>query len=145
MKFSYNLVCTFFYLGNLPKAPGTWGSIGALCIWALVPESFLFRINFLMIVLIFGIISCEFLLKQVDDPDPPYIVIDEVVGLWVALLFVPKSTSIFLLGFILFRLFDIFKPSFIYSVQSLKGSLGIMLDDICAGFLVMLILWGVMA
>ena len=145
MKFLFNLISTFFYLGRLPKAPGTWGSIGALFVWILIPESLLFRFTLLVITLIIGFIACEFSLQQIDDPDPSYIVIDEVVGLWIALLFVPKTIFFFLLGFVLFRLFDILKPSFIYSAQFLKGSLGVMLDDILAGLLVMLILWGVMA
>ena len=145
MKFLSNLISTFFYLGKLPKAPGTWGSLGALFVWSLIPESLLFRFTLLVITLIIGFIACEFSLQQIDDPDPSYIVIDEVVGLWIALLFVPKTIFFSLLGFVLFRLFDILKPSFIYSVQFLKGSLGVMLDDIFAGFLVMLILWGAMA
>jgi len=144
MIFFSNLISTFFYLGKLPKAPGTWGSLGALFVWSFIPESLLFRFTLLVITLIIGFIACEFSLQQTDDPDPSYIVIDEVVGLWIALLFVPKTIFFFLLGFVLFRLFDIFKPSFIYSIQFLKGSLGVMLDDIFAGFLVMLILWGVM-
>ena len=145
MKFLLNLISTFFYLGKLPKAPGTWGSLGALFVWSLIPESLFFRLILLVITLIIGFIACEFTLQQIDDPDPSYIVIDEVVGLWIALLFVPKTIFFSLLGFVLFRLFDILKPSFIYSVQFFKGSLGVMLDDIFAGFLVMLILWGVMA
>ena len=144
MKFLSNLISTFFYLGKLPKAPGTWGSIGALFVWSLIPESLLFRFTLLVITLIIGFIACEFSLQQIDDPDPSFIVIDEVVGLWIALLFVPKTIFFPLFGFVLFRLFDILKPSFIYSVQFFKGSLGVMLDDIFAGLLVMLILWGVM-
>ena len=144
MKFLFNLISTFFYLGRLPKAPGTWGSLGALFVWSLIPESLLFRSILLVITLIIGFIACEFSLEQIDDPDPSYIVIDEVVGLWIALLFVPKTIFFFLLGFVLFRLFDILKPSFIYSVQFSMGSLGVMLDDIVAGFFAMLILWGVM-
>ena len=145
MKFLSNLISTFFYLGKLPKAPGTWGSLGALFVWSLIPELLFFRFTLLVITLIIGFIACEFSLQQIDDSDPSWIVIDEVVGLWIALLFVPKTIFFFLLGFVLFRLFDIMKPSFIYSVQFLKGSLGVMLDDIFSGFLVMLILWGVMA
>jgi phosphatidylglycerophosphatase A len=144
MKLLSNLISTFFYLGKLPKVPGTWGSLGALFVWSLIPEALLFRFTLLVITLMIGFISCEFSLQGIDDSDPSYIVIDEVVGLWIALLFVPKTIFLFLLGFVLFRLFDILKPSFIYSVQSFKGSLGIMLDDIFAGLLVMLILWGVM-
>ena len=145
MKSLSNLISTFFYLGKLPKAPGTWGSLGALLIWSLIPETIFFRVVLLSITLILGFIACENTLKESDDPDPSYIVIDEVVGLWITLLFVPKTIFLFILGFLLFRLFDIFKPSFIYSVQFLKGSWGVMLDDILAGILSLLILWGVMA
>jgi phosphatidylglycerophosphatase A len=144
MKFLFNLISTFFYLGKLPKAPGTWGSLGALLVWILIPETLLFRSVVLVITLIVGFIACEITLKQSDDPDPSYIVIDEVVGLWITLLFVPKTIFLFTFGFVLFRLFDILKPSFIYSAQSLKGSFGVMLDDILAGILSLLILWGIM-
>ena len=139
------LISTFFYLGKLPKAPGTWGSLGALLVWSFIPESLFFRFILLSLTLIIGFIACENTLKESDDSDPSFIVIDEVVGLWTTLLFVPKTIFLFILGFLLFRLFDILKPSFIYSVQFLKGSWGVMLDDILAGFLSLLVLWGVTA
>jgi phosphatidylglycerophosphatase A len=139
------LISTFFYLGKLPKAPGTWGSLGALLVWSFIPESLFFRFILLSLTLIIGFIACGNTLKESDDPDPSFIVIDEVVGLWITLLFVPKTIFLFTLGFLLFRLFDILKPSFIYSVQSLKGSWGVMLDDILAGVLSLLVLWGVTA
>lgn len=139
------LISTFFYLGKLPKAPGTWGSLGALLVWSFIPESLFFRFILLSLTLIIGFIACENTLKESDDPDPSFIVIDEVVGLWITLLFVPKTIFLFTLGFLLFRLFDILKPSFIYSVQFLKGSWGILLDDILAGVLSLLVLWGVTA
>ena len=145
MKSLSNLISTFFYLGKLPLAPGTWGSCGALLVWTFIPESLFLRSMILVITLIIGFISCEITLRQGTDPDPSFIVIDEVIGLWLTLLFVPKTIFLFILGFVLFRLFDIFKPSFVYSVQFLKGSLGVMLDDILAGVLSLLILWGVMA
>lgn len=139
------LISTFFYLGKLPKAPGTWGSLGALLVWSFIPESLFFRFILLSLTLIIGFIACGNTLKESDDPDPSFIVIDEVVGLWITLLFVPKTIFLFILGFLLFRLFDILKPSFIYSVQSLKGSWGVMLDDILAGVLSLLVLWGITA
>lgn len=145
MKFFSNLISTFFYLGRLPKAPGTWGSLGALFVWSFVPETILFRLIVLIITLIVGFFACEITLNQADDSDPSYIVIDEVVGLWITLLFVPKTVFLFTIGFILFRVFDILKPSFIYSVQFLKGSLGVMLDDILAGVLSLIILLGIIA
>ena len=139
------LISTFFYLGKLPKAPGTWGSLGALLVWSFIPESLFFRFILISLTLIIGFIACENTLKESDDPDPSFIVIDEVVGLWITLLFVPKTIFLFILGFLLFRLFDILKPSFIYSVQFLKGSWGVMLDDILAGVLSLLVLWGITA
>ena len=139
------LISTFFYLGKLPKAPGTWGSLGALLVWSFIPESLFFRFILLSLTLIIGFIACENTLKESDDPDPSFIVIDEVVGLWITLLFVPKTIFLFILGFLLLRFFDILKPSFIYSVQSLKGSWGVMLDDILAGVLSLLVLWGITA
>ena len=145
MKHLSYLISTFFYLGKLPKAPGTWGSLGALLVWSFIPESLFFRFILLSLTLIIGFIACEKTLKESDDPDPSFIVIDEVVGLWITLLFVPKTIFLFILGFLLFRLFDILKPSFIYSVQSLKGSWGVMLDDILAGVLSLLVLWGITA
>ena len=145
MKSLSYLISTFFYLGKLPKAPGTWGSLGALLVWSFIPESLFFRFILLSLTLIIGFIACGNTLKESDDPDPSFIVIDEVVGLWITLLFVPKTIFLFILGFLLFRLFDILKPSFIYSVQFLKGSWGVMLDDILAGVLSLLVLWGITA
>ena len=144
MKQLYNLIITFFYLGYLPKAPGTFGSLGALLFWVMFPDSLEARSLILISTLILGFIACFYVLKDIDEKDPSFIVIDEVVGLWLALLFVPKNSPLIMLGFILFRFFDIFKPSIIYTVQFKKGVYGIMLDDIIAGFMVMLILYGFM-
>ena len=140
-----NLITTFFYLGRLPIAPGTWGSMGALLVWCLIPVNFLLRILILTVTCIIGYIACEAVLKESDDSDPSYIVIDEVIGLWLALLFIPKSLFLFILGFSLFRIFDILKPSFIYQSQFMPGAKGVMVDDILAGAFTLIILLGVMA
>jgi len=140
-----NLITTFFYLGRLPIAPGTWGSMGALLVWYLIPVNYLLRILILIVTCIIGYIACEAVLKESDEPDPSYIVIDEVVGLWLALLFIPNSLFLFILGFALFRMFDILKPSFIYQSQFLPGAKGVMVDDILAGIFTLIILLGVMA
>ncbi len=142
MNLFVNLIVTFFYLGKMPKAPGTWGSFGGLLLWLLIPENFLYRLGILIVLLIIGFISCEITLKRIDEADPSYIVIDEVIGLWIALLFAPKSLFFSILGFILFRFFDIIKPSFIYSTQSINGSWGVLLDDIISGLFVLVILNG---
>ena len=107
MKYFFNLISTFFYLGELPKAPGTWGSLGALFVWSIIPETLLFRSTLLLIALIIGFIACEFSLQQTDVSDPSYIVIDEVVGLWIALLFVPKTIFLPLLGILVWIFEDL--------------------------------------
>jgi len=144
MKKIYNLIITFFYLGYLPKAPGTFGSLGALLVWVMIPDSLEARSLIFVLTSILGFIACSYALKDFDEKDPSFIVIDEVIGLWLALLFVPKNSFLIILGFVLFRFFDIFKPSIIYAVQFKKGVYGIMLDDIVAGLMVMLILYGFM-
>ena len=90
-----------------------------------------------MIVLIFiftilGIGSASFVENEKGE-DPAIVVIDEVVGQWIALLFIPFTLITVLTAFILFRIFDIFKPFPIDQSQALKGGYGIMVDDIIAG------------
>ena len=136
------LICTFFLMGKLPKIPGTWGSLGALIIWVFIPFDLIIRLSLIIVATVLGYIFIKAELQTADDPDPSYIVIDEVVGMWIALLFVPLNIVMFAAAFILFRIFDILKPSFIYSVQYLHGPTGVLLDDIIAGILVSLIMLG---
>ena len=75
-----------------------------------------------------------------NDNDPRQVVIDEVSGMMVGLLFLPVGWGIYLLAFLLFRFLDIFKPSLIRRVQDLPGSVGIMMDDLLAGLVTNLIL-----
>ena len=70
-----------------------------------------------------------------DDHDPSEVVIDEVVGMGISLFMLPHNFWLYLLSFILFRVFDILKPSFIYRIQNLSGGWGIMLDDVLAGLI----------
>ena len=71
--------------------------------------------------------------KYLDDHDPSEVVIDEVVVMGISLFMLPHSLGFYLLAFILFRIFDIVKPWFIYRIQNLSGGWGIMLDDVLAG------------
>ena len=73
-------------------------------------------------------------LRDPDDSDPPHIVVDEVVGQWLALVLVPLTFGMYALAFILFRTFDILKPWPIrWADRKVDGALGIMLDDVFAG------------
>ena len=79
------------------------------------------------------------LADAMHDHDPSEVVIDEATGMGIALFMLPHSITLYTMAFILFRIFDIFKPSFIYRVQNLPGGWGIMLDDVLAGIFCWLI------
>ena len=129
----WRFVATFFYLGKLPFAPGSWGSLGALAFWLFLPLNFSVHLAVILILFILGVYSSNKVAEEMDDHDPSEIVIDEAVGMGISLFMLPHSLGLYILAFILFRFFDIFKPSFIYRIQNLPGGWGIMLDDVMAG------------
>ena len=133
---------TVFNIGKLPLAPGTWSSFFAVLVWyiffdELNPFYFLL-INFILFFI--GIISSEIIIKNSNDHDPSKIVIDEWVGQWISFLFLPVSIANAIIGFILFRFFDISKLKPISYMEKIKGGWGIMLDDILAGLMTLIIL-----
>ena len=129
----WRFVATFFYLGKLPFAPGSWGSLGALLLWLLLPVTFSIHLTVIVILFVLGIYSSNKMAIYMEDHDPSEVVIDEVVGMGISLFMLPHSLGFYLLAFILFRIFDIVKPWFIYRIQNLSGGWGIMLDDVLAG------------
>ena len=150
------LINTFFFVGKIPVAPGTMGSFAALIFWYFTPHlSFVSGMLFLLFIFSFSYYTISVTLKKTDDKDPQFIVIDEVIGMWIALLPVShfklldnltvSHIKYILLTFILFRLFDIMKPSIIYRSQLVPGPLGILLDDMIAGIVTCLILLGIMS
>ena len=140
----WQFATTLFYLGKLPFAPGSWGSLGALILWIFLPISYSVQMIVIIIFFFIGIISSNKMALEMDDHDPSEVVIDEAVGMGIALFMLPHSIAIYSIAFILFRIFDIFKPSFIYSIQNLPGGWGIMLDDVLAGIFVWLICQGLL-
>ena len=139
----WRFVATFFYLGKLPFAPGSWGSLGALLLWLLLPVTFSFHLSALLILFALGVYSSNKIAKHLGDDDPSEVVIDEVVGMGISLFMLPHSFGLYILAFILFRIIDIFKPFFISRIQDLPGGWGIMLDDIMAGLLTCVIVKGI--
>ena len=139
----WRFVATFFYLGKLPFAPGSWGSLGALLLWLLLPVTFSVHLSVIVMLFILGVYSSNKMAKYLDDHDPSEVVIDEVVGMGISLFMLPHNFWLYLLAFILFRVFDILKPSLIYRIQNLSGGWGIMLDDVLAGLLTFTIVKGI--
>jgi phosphatidylglycerophosphatase A len=131
-------VATGFGLGYLPFFPGTWGSLAtAIAIYGIyqLPIPYLFAIHFtLVILLLFVAWYCSGKASQVmGESDPSSVVIDEVFGQSLALLFVPVTMVTVISGFILFRIFDIVKPFPVNRAERLPGGLGIAADDLVAG------------
>ena len=129
----WRFAATFFYLGKLPFAPGSWCSLGVLLLWFFLPVSFSIQLSVIVFLFVLGVYSSSRMVKYLDDHDPSEVVIDEVVGMGISLFMLPHNLGLYLLSFILFRVFDILKPSFIYRIQNLPGGWGIMLDDVLAG------------
>lgn len=124
-----------FGLGNLPKAPGTWGSLLGIA-FACVFDDYVWWQYALILSLFFafGVWLCERVSNDVGVGDYPGIVWDEVVGMMLCLFAFKASILTFIFGFLLFRVFDIAKPGPISWVEkNVKGGLGIMLDDVLAG------------
>jgi len=130
------------YTGYLPIAPGTWGTLVAFPLHLL-----LIRLSqggyYTSLGLIFGVavLTAGSAEKILDRGDPGVVVIDEIVGVLIALAAVPLHPAAALAGFALFRLFDIAKPFPVGWVdRHLHGGLGIMLDDVAAGLYALLVL-----
>ena len=103
--------------------------------WTFLPLSYPLQLFIISLFFIVGVISSKKIALERDDHDPPEVVIDEAVGMGIALFMLPHSIAIYSIAFILFRIFDIFKPSFIYRIQNFPGGWGIMLDDVLAGII----------
>lgn len=128
---------TLFYSGLFPKAPGTFGTLLAT-ILALPIVAFSHNTLFLLTLLIAGIAIKEIDVYEAQggSHDDKRIVIDELVGVWIALAITPFSWINVILCFIFFRLFDITKPSLIGMIdKKTKGGLGVVGDDALAGIL----------
>jgi phosphatidylglycerophosphatase A len=125
-----------FGSGLLPKAPGTYGTLAAIPLYLLLaPSSVNFYLVAVIIMSIAGIYICGKAAEDAGVPDHGAIVWDEIVGFLITMFMVPLSWQSVVIGFILFRIFDIFKPWPISFVdKNIHGGLGIMLDDIIAGF-----------
>lgn len=139
-------LATGFYSGNLPKAPGTWGSLVALVPWFFMRNLPLpTYLGMLAIVFVIGCILAGSAEKILDQADAGPIVIDEFVGMFITLTAAPNHPAAWILGFLLFRVFDVFKPfPCSWFDQHIHGGFGIMMDDVIAGLYALLslhILW----
>lgn len=140
-----NVIATWFGVGLLPKAPGTWGSISALPFawWIASYGGQLWLAAAAGILFLIGCLAAQSYGSANGNADAPEIVVDEVAGQWLTLAVVPPELFLYLVGFVLFRLADIVKPWPAGIVdRKMKSGFGVMLDDVIAaayasGFLLM--------
>lgn len=144
------LVATFFGAGRLRPGPGTWGSLATVILWWLasriVPvtwQTLTITVAAIAVTLI-GIPAATRVARASGLKDPQFVVIDEVAGQLITLIAIPVSWKSLLLGFILFRGFDIVKPPPVRQLERLPEGWGIVIDDVGAGLYglaIMQILW----
>src|SRR5256885_6267644 len=134
------LIATFFGIGRFRPGPGTWGSVAAVLIWLGVSRFIaptwqtLTLAGLAALVTAIGIPAATSAAQASGVKDPQFVVIDEVAGQWITLLFAPVAWKTLLAGFILFRGFDIVKPPPVRQMEKLTWGTGIVLDDVAAGF-----------
>jgi len=146
MKTSARWLAVWFGCGYAPKGPGTAGSAAALLIaillhlaWPLPPFSFGILAALLLIP---GIWAAGVVARDTGGKDPQVVVVDEVIGQWTALAGAATlNWKSWLAAFLLFRLFDIWKPFPIRKLESLPGGTGIVMDDVMAGIYAALVLF----
>lgn len=135
------MVATFFGAGYGKPGPGTYGSVAAVLLWALFawlahPSAFTLTLALLIgiaIAMVLGVPAATIVERESGRTDPGFVVIDEVIGQWIALLLSPADWRHGLIALLLFRLFDITKPFPVRRFERLPGGWGIVFDDVAAG------------
>jgi len=140
MRKRIKLITSFFYLGHSPFMPGTLGSLGGLIVYFLVRNNEILYGFTILFLFLLGVLFAGEAERVYNRKDAKMIVIDEVTGMLLALFFVPFSILSVVLGFFLFRIFDILKPPPAKQIEKLSGAMGVMFDDIVAALYTNLIL-----
>lgn len=134
-------VATFFGAGLGKPGPGTYGSVAAMLLWALAgivlhapPQTLLFLLLAgIVLSIALGVPAATIAARESGRHDPGFVVIDEVAGQWITLLFSPADWRHGLIALVLFRLFDITKPFPVRRLERLPEGWGIVIDDVGAG------------
>ena len=126
-------------------APGTVGSlVTAVAIW-LLPFTTLRLAVALLVVTLVGLWAGARVERVLGRKDPGLIVIDEVAGMLLSMLLLPRTMPVLVTAFLVFRLFDIWKPFPARESQALTGGMGVMVDDLIAGFYTLILIMGARA
>ena len=128
-------IATAGYAGRFPVAPGTAGSIVGVALYALVRQADSWALEgvVVLVTLAAGIWSADVAERLFGKKDPGAVVIDEVLGMLITLAFLDATVAAAIVGFFLFRLFDVLKPFPAGRLEHLAGGYGVMMDDAMAG------------
>jgi len=140
MKFIYYTIGTVFGAGFIPKAPGTAGALVAVLLFYFFPMPLIPFIITIILVTLVGTWAAYGIEKISGKEDPGLIVVDEFAGQAIALIAIPHHWAYYLAAFILFRVFDIWKPLGINRIQHVKYGMGVMLDDVLAGIYALILI-----
>lgn len=146
MKTSARWLAVWFGCGYAPKGPGTAGSVGAIAaallayhFWPMQPIWFAVWAGLLLFP---GIWAADSVARESGKKDPQIVVVDEVIGQWITLAGATVlNWKSWIAAFVLFRLFDIWKPFPVRRLEALPGGTGIVMDDVMAGIYAALVLW----
>lgn len=145
---------SLMFVGYIPVMPGTWGSAvavaGAWYVNGRWPELFTLSMAPTFWLFILGMCAASFYLAGDADrvfgrDDPPQFVADEFVGQCITFFMIPLSWRTLLLGFLLFRFFDIVKPFPVHNMEDIEGGVGVTMDDVAAGACANLTMVGILA
>jgi phosphatidylglycerophosphatase A len=140
-------LATGFGAGHSRVAPGTAGTlVGLALFWPIHAVAPLYQGAATVVLFFASVAASDHVARRLGRKDPGLVVADEIVGMWVSLLFVPWTPAAVVAAFLLFRVMDILKPPPARGFESLPGGWGIVMDDVMAGvyanLLVQAGLWG---
>jgi len=137
----FTYIATIGFLGYIPFAPGTIGSLFALGLFLLTDLSLYTHFSIIIIGALLGTYASTVAEKTLKEKDSKKIIIDEFIGFYISVLYLPKTLLLTIAAFLLFRFFDILKPLLISKLEkTLSNGLGVMADDILAGIYTNIIL-----
>jgi phosphatidylglycerophosphatase A len=136
-KHGIMFLATGFYLGKMPVAPGTFGSLLGLPLWIVLSKfEIVFAFSCLTVFILFATGVAHKASRLLKQKDPGCVVIDEIAGMAVTIAGLPLSWATIIAGFIVFRTLDIGKPFPVRWVdRHVKGGVGIVMDDVLAGII----------
>lgn len=141
----HKLIATFFGIGYIRKGAGTVAAIAICLIWFFIPASEInnhWQVFITAVVTVLGTWSGN-VVDSIWGKDSNRVVIDEVAGMLITLLFIPVTIQYITAGLVLFRFFDILKPLFIRRMESLPKGWGVMADDVLAGIYAHIVLYAI--